>query len=256
MNQYKYGLKLWSNNEGYVESAEILYKSKVYDYIELYVLPGTYDKYLNMWRRLGIPFMIHCAHSLHGFNLAEKTKLKINQEIFSEAQAFCNELDSKYIIFHPGVKGGLKECIRQIKLLKDPRLLLENKPNATIKGEICVGSVYSEVVDILNSCGIGFCLDIPHAFYTAYQLKLDEYKYIEEMAGLQPAVVHIADGKVSPFHDEHLNIGQGDFDFKRIKKIISVSGAEYITLETCKNSDELVDFSDDIKKIRDVIDSA
>jgi len=253
MKKYKYGLKLWSNNKNYINQAERLYKKKIYDYIELYIVPDTYDRYIKIWHKLGIPFIIHCTHFMHGFNLAEKNKCKTNIDMFSEVQAFCDKLSGKYIIFHPGVKGKLEESIRQINLLKDKRLLVENKPYISMLGELCRGGLYQEINKILNSCDVGSCLDIPHAFNAAYHIKADEYEYAEKMLSLSPKIIHISDGKMSSIHDKHLNVGYGDFDFMKIKKIIFRSDARYITIETSKNSDELIDFVEDVKKIKNIM---
>ncbi len=253
MKKYQYGLKLWSDNEKYISQAEKLYERKIYDYIELYIVPGTYDRYVKIWRKLGIPIIIHCMHFLHGFNLAGKNKCKKNIEMFSEAQAFCDKLNGKYIIFHPGVEGKIEESIRQINLLNDKRLLVENKPYVSMINDYCRGSSYEEINKILNSCDIGFCLDISHAFNMAYHIKQDKFKYAKKMLSLSPKVIHICDGKLSAIHDKHLHIGQGEYDFIKIKKIVSFSKAELLTIETCKNSDKLTDFVEDIKKIKNIM---
>jgi len=247
---FKIGLKLWSNNENYVPHAKRLYEKKVYDYIELYIVPNTHEKYIKIWRDLEIPFIIHCTHFMHGFNLAAPEKLQSNVKIFAEVKAFCDELHGKYIIFHPGIEGTLESSVEQINTIYDKRLLVENKPYISMYGDLCRGSQYEELESIIKLCKIGFCLDIPHAFNTAFHLKTDGYKYTEKMLKLNPSVIHISDGKIKGVHDKHLNIGDGDFDFRRIKKIISVSNAQYLTLETCKNDNELNSFVVDGEKIR------
>lgn len=247
----KYGLKLWSTNEGYIPQAKRLYEQRVYDYIELYVLPGSYDRYIKMWQALDIPIIIHCTHFMHGFNLANEEKLQNNLRIFAEVKSFCDELKSKCIIFHPGMKGTLESAIEQTKLMKDERLLVENKPYISMYGDRCRGSSYEELEAIITSCKVGFCLDIPHAINAAFHLKEDIYKYIEKMLRLSPKILHISDGNVKAIHDEHLNIGEGDYDFTKIKKIISLSDADYVTLETRKSNMEFTDFVEDLKKIKE-----
>jgi len=250
---FKYGLKLWSNNENYVPHAARLFRKKVYDYIELYVVPHTYERYIKMWRNLEIPFIIHCTHFMHGFNLAAKKKLQSNLEIFAEVKAYCDELNGAYIIFHPGIKGALESTIEQVNRIKDKRLLVENKPYISMQEDRCRGSSYEELETIINSCKIGFCLDVPHAINAAFHLKRDCYTYLKKMVTLSPMVIHISDGEVKEIHDKHLNLGEGDFDFKAIKGIISHSRAPYLTLETNKNCDRLSDFVEDIKKIKKII---
>jgi endonuclease IV len=247
----KIGLKLWSNNENYAPYAEKLYRKKIYDYIELYILPDTHEKYVKMWRDLEIPFIIHCTHFMHGFNLAVPEKLQSNVKIFSEVKAFCDELHGKYIIIHPGIEGTLESSVGQINTIYDKRLLVENKPYISMYGDLCRGSQYEELESIIKLCKIGFCLDIPHVFNAAFHLKADGYKYAEKMLKLNPSVIHISDGKIKGTHDKHLNIGDGDFDFAKIKKVIKNSKVEYLTVETCKNGDKLDDFVRDVQRLRE-----
>lgn len=68
---YKIGLKLWSiNTDYYYDEAIRLYNDGVYDYIELYVVPNMTDT-IEKWKKLDIPFIVHCPHFAHGFNLAK-----------------------------------------------------------------------------------------------------------------------------------------------------------------------------------------
>ena len=245
----KYGLKLWSNNEKYVPQAEKLYNEKAYDYIELYIVPGTYDKYIEMWRNLKISYIIHCTHSMHGFNLAIEEKLKGNLKIFSEVKAFCDDLGGKYIIIHPGIGGVLESVTGQINAINDKRLLVENMPYVSMFGDGCKGSTYEELKMIINSCNVGFCLDAAHAITTAFHLVVNSFEYMKRMLNLAPEVIHISDGR-KEIHSEHLNIGQGEFNFTEIKNIIALSNAKYLTLESPKGGDGLNNFTDDLKKVK------
>ena len=251
----KYGLKLWSDNEQYVKYAKDLYSDKVYDYIELYVVPGTYDRYIKIWQDTGIPFIVHCTHFMHGFNLADENKFNDNLNMFREVRAFCDGLNGEFIIFHPGVEGSVESSIEQINHLKDTRLLVENKPYISMVGERCRGSMYEELKKIIDACNVGFCLDIPHAINAAIHLKIDYYNYLLTMLRLGPKVIHVSDGNIKAIHDEHLNIGNGNFDFIKIKEIISNSSALYLTLETCKNSNNLEDFREDIRRMKNITES-
>ncbi len=71
---YKIGLKIWSiNTDYYYDEAIRLYNDGVYDYIGLYVVPNTTDT-IEKWKKLDIPFIVHCPHFAHGFNLAKIEK--------------------------------------------------------------------------------------------------------------------------------------------------------------------------------------
>ena len=126
--KYKFGLKLWSENLGYIPEAVKLFKEGLYQYIELYSVPGTYKDTINEWKKLDIPFIIHAPHYQHGLNLSVKSKRNENSTLVKETLLFADELDARYIILHPGVNGDINETIRQIKRINDQRILIENKP--------------------------------------------------------------------------------------------------------------------------------
>ncbi|MBU0477142.1 sugar phosphate isomerase/epimerase [bacterium] len=245
----KYGLKLWSNNERYITQAEKLYNEKAYDYVELYIVPGTYDKHIEMWNSLKIPYIIHCTHYMHGFNLADKERFKDNLKMFSEVKAFCDKLNGKHIIIHPGIGDSIENTTEQINILSEKRLLVENMPYVSMFGDDCRGSVYEELKTIVDSCNVGFCLDVAHAITTAFHLGIDSFEYMKKMLSLSPGILHISDG-TKQIHGKHLNIGDGEFNFEEIKKIIALSSAEYITLELPKENNWIHSFTEDLKKIK------
>ena len=45
----RYGLKLWSINKNYINAAKSLYEKNIYDYIELYAVPNSFDEYAALW---------------------------------------------------------------------------------------------------------------------------------------------------------------------------------------------------------------
>jgi len=169
--------------------------------------------------------------------------------MFSEVRAFCDKLDGKYIIVHPGIGGSMENTIEQINAMNDRRLLIENMPYVSMFGDDCIGSVYEELKTIVDSCNIGFCMDVAHAIITAFHLELNNFEYMKKMLNLAPEVIHISDGRKQK-HASHLNIGDGDFDFEEIKKITALSNAEYITLELPKGNDWIHSFTEGSKKIK------
>ena len=58
---YKFGLKLWSINKNYIDTAKKLYDENIYDYIELYAIPSSFDEYAHIWKSLNIPYIICTA---------------------------------------------------------------------------------------------------------------------------------------------------------------------------------------------------
>ena len=58
----KLGLKIWSRNGNYVQPAVDLYEKGMFDYIELFAVPGS-ASYIEKWENLDIPFVLHAPHS-------------------------------------------------------------------------------------------------------------------------------------------------------------------------------------------------
>ena len=274
----KRGLKLWSvNTDYYYAEAKKLYTQGVFDYIELYVVPETLDT-LQKWKELNIPYIIHNPHFAQGFNLAKKEKAERNREIYEQTKQFANELNAKYIIFHGGIDGDIKETARQLASFSEPRALIENKPFVALPnrmgGEFCRGYNIDEVKLVMDTAGCGFCLDFGHAICAAnssYNMKHPSpqsspssgegvemtlshqkareefiYKYCENFLQLNPNMYHLTDlDDIKSPYDSHLHLGTGQLNFNKILPMISEN--KPVTFETNKNSKEkLDDFIEDM----------
>lgn len=242
------GLKLWSSNTGdYYREARKLYAKGLFDYIELYVVPGTLHT-LSLWADLDIPFALHAPHFMHGVNLAECALKKKNMMVFKEVDEFYKTLSPLYVVVHGGVCGTVAECARQISTLYYSRLLIENKPYVAPYNlsNRCCGATIEEIEFLTKETGCGFCLDIGHAICSANSQKLSPYAYLEAFGALGPCCYHLSDGFINSVEDKHLHFGQGDFDFGIIRSIIDAKLP--IAIETVKDSTfNLNDFISDIE---------
>ena len=250
----KLGLKLWNiNTADYINEAQKLYKNGIYDYIELYVLPGNLEK-LQAWRTLDVPFGIHAPHFQHGMNLSKKESFESNMKLYEEVKHYADELNADYIIFHSGTDGDYKETARQLIHINDSRAIIENKPYKTlpfVEGDFYVGGKVEEIKYIMDTVGCGFCLDIGHATSSANCQGIEPYSYIEEFMKLSPSMYHLSDIDTTSDMDAHLNYRQGNLDFEMLFKIISENPK--ITIETNKKSKEnLDDFIEDVNFLKGV----
>lgn len=248
----KLGLKLWNiNTKDYLSIVDKLYQNGVFDYIELYVLPGNLDK-LTHWESLNIPFGIHAPHFQHGMNLSKKEFFESNLKLYEEVKTYADRLKAEYIVFHSGTDGDYKETARQLSIINDPRTIIENKPYKTlpfIDGDFYVGGKVEEIKYIMENVGCKFCLDIGHATSSANAQGLEPYNYIEKFMELNPSMYHLSDIDTKSDMDAHLNYGEGNLDFERLFKIISKNPK--ITIETNKKSKEnLDDFVEDVRQLR------
>lgn len=244
------GLKLWSPNIDLARRADELCQEGWIHYVELYAVPGTYGNTIETWRSLKAPFMIHCPHSAHGFNLAKAELWEKNQEKFREVQRFTDALKAKVIVVHGGNNGRAQEVIRQLKALKDERIFLENKPKLGLNREICIAHSPEELAAIKSGAGLkGFVLDFGHAIYAARASDREPFEYIQEFLQLNPRFFHLGDGDSRSQKDIHLNLGQGNFDIARLVSLVP-QGAR-VSIETPMGpSGSLDNFVKDVSFIR------
>lgn len=252
---YKRGLKLWSiNTDYYYDEAIRLYNDGIFDYIELYVVPESVET-LEKWKKLlPIPFIIHNSHFAQGFNLAKNEKAERNREIYEQTKLFADELNAKYIIFHGGIDGDIKETAKQLASFNEPRALIENKPFVALPnkmgGNYCRGYNVDEIKQVMDTANCGFCLDFGHAICAGNSLAKDVYEYCEEFLQLNPKMYHLTDLEdiTSPY-DTHLHLGMGELNFNQIFDMIERDRC--ITFETVKNSKtDLNDFVEDMKWLK------
>lgn len=252
----EFGLKLWSiNTDYYLAEARRLYEKGVYSYIELYAVPHTLE-HIEKWKKLDIPFVIHCPHSAHGFNLASKESESENLKLFEETRLYADALDARIIIVHGGIGGDINETARQFTLLNDSRAIIENKPylailppgyvpksNATIT---CRGYDKNEIERVTKSVGCGFCLDFVHAVCSANSLKKDIYEHIRSFMELKPTMYHLSNVRdTASEYDSHMHLSAGKLKIGRL--LSGLADSAKITLETEKEfADSLSDFEADI----------
>lgn len=238
----KIGLKLYSTNDNYRKPALALFGEGVYDFIELLPVPGSYDATLPRWRDIQTPFVVHAPHFTHGVNLGRRELFEKNMTSAKETLAFADALHAKYIIFHPGTQGDINESARQMKAISDPRVLVENKPYRTVDGRFkCIGGSHEEIRQVMETAGVGFCLDIGHSISYAKNIGADWYAYLRGFLAMKPSMIHVSDGDVDSGADTHSHIGAGNYEWGRIIPMLPENAL--VTIETKKDShDSLEDF--------------
>jgi deoxyribonuclease IV len=247
----KYGLKLWSTNRGYVKEALSLYERAIFDYIELTVVPDSYEECIGQWKNLEIPYVIHGPHSELGVNLARREGLEKNLICIEEAFHYADILKAEKIIFHSGINGSIKETEYQLRKRYDPRMVIENKPYYTIRndGSICAGNSPGEIKYLIDTLNVGFCLDIAHAICAARARNVTEFDYIKEFIDLSPSIYHLTDGHSENSMDQHLHFGEGNYRIREIMNLLPDNVS--ITIESVKSSDRgLEDFEKDLMYLK------
>lgn len=255
---HKLGLKLYSSNGFYIRNASALYAEGLYQYIELYVEPGTVVGHLSAWKKLDIPMALHAPHTLSGFNLSLKEKMEDNRRLLVEVEAFRKALNPRWVIFHSGTDGTPDETIRQMAIFRKEfpgvfgSAVVENKPRKGIKGERCIGASPEEVGRIISESGLGFCLDFGHAICHAATCGEDYMEVIDRFMRLNPVLFHISDGYASSETDNHLHFGDGDF---RIGDILGkIPAGAWLSIEAPKEKNlNLEDFRKDAQSLKKLL---
>jgi deoxyribonuclease-4 len=229
----RFGLKLYSTDTSLISAAQSLEEGH-FQYVELYVVPGTFRETIRHWKSFNIPYVIHAPHSSHGVNLARREHRTGNRIHMGETRAFADALGASTIIVHGGNNGFLSECIYQIRMLGDKRIVIENKPKIGLRGELCIGWSPADF-HVIASAGLlhGVVLDFAHAACAARSEGIDEMGMIESFLAFHPIVFHLSDGDATSEKDTHLNLGEGDRDLGFYVGCVPPGG--YITLETPRN---------------------
>lgn len=231
IKQIRLGFKLRTTDIKLGSEALGLYRAGVIDYIELYVVPGTYDSTIFKWKSLEIPVVIHAPHTSHGVNLAVNGLRKSNILVYNEVKKFADTLSSMIIIVHSGCNGTINEVINQLELINEERVCVENKPLKGLRGEICQGSSPREFKKLFDAGVLkGIVLDFGHAVNAAFSLGIHHMKMIEDFMHFDPVLFHLSDGDTASEKDVHLHLGQGNFNIKEFIEIIPKN--RFLTLET------------------------
>lgn len=233
----KIGTKIWSINIDAFKTLKGFYKKGYIDYVELYVVPNSFDKD-NLKHLKGIPLIFHAPTEMHFFNIV--TKGKNFRGGLSTLNLFSKYFKRKKVIFHPGTYGSMKARkardagIRTLKKLKTHfDIIIENVPRRGIDSSSLIGGLPVEMKQILRETKAKFCLDFAHAVCAANSSRKDSFEFIKELVEFKPFMFHISDGKMTQKIDGHRGIGDGNFPLK--KMLAMIPRKSYVTLETPKN---------------------
>ena len=217
------GLKMWSTNKDLIDSAIKLIDDNIFHYIELTPIPGTeIDSFLSY----DIPYAIHITTERFGVNIADPSKYVYNNQMIDFCIDWANQLGVEYMILHPGY-GDPYESIAFLDDVCDSRILIENMPKVGIHDEKMIGYDPYLVKKLLDAGDFGFCLDFNHAVKAAISMKTDYKGLLIDFMELKPKMFHISDGMINVEYDEHLNIGEGNYDLKSFYNCIIKNDFKY-----------------------------
>lgn len=246
------GLKIGTAETSLIEPAIKLFHNRLFHYIELYIVPGSYERTVESWRNMPFQFVLHAPHSYSGFNFSRPENESTNFDMLREVELFRKAIAPTYIIFHPGIEGTENETIRQIQVFqgKFPEIfsmaLVENKPQIGIGNEKCIGYSVSQIKTILKKTGLGFCFDFGHAICSSVSARLDWRNVIQNFIKLEPSLYHLSDGLLDEEKDRHLHYGFGNYDLIWMLSLLDDSAM--LSIEAKNDSQRhLNDFEKDVE---------
>lgn len=242
MRNLKLGFKMYSDELGKYDNEVLgILEKNLFSYIELFVNPNTLEC-LKGWKefkdKINIPFTLHAPHSIYNVNLADKNQEEFNKKILNEQiDIYTETIDAQYVIVHPGKGFNIEETVRQLKIIKPKRMVIENKPLISKKTmqPTYRGATVEEIKFVKDNYGCEFCLDISHCMSTANALNKNPYEYLKEFQKLNPHCYHISGNKFDSLTDRHLHFSECDWDLDRIFNIVDIT--KNITVETRKDNE-------------------
>lgn len=251
----RFGLKLGIGESTLARTAETLWRSRGFDFLELFIpLDASADHAAN-WRWYDGVLALHAPHAAGGFNFAQREKEATNFRFLPGLEEIRHRLHPAIVVFHPGLNGSVAETLRQIEGLARayPELhrcmALENKPRRGMNGEACLGASPREISELLGHAGCGFCLDVRHACAYAAADGVYWRDALCDFASLNPCLWHAADGNTEDVHDSHDHIGEGRIPWALVAPFWRKE--TLVTIECEKRPDnKLRDFLDDTERLR------
>ena len=236
----KFGFKIYSTNlynapKLIKECAE--FASSVSDaFIELMIVPdSTLADLKTIKAQIGdLEVRIHAPHDGMGFDPANKELQQQNQTLFAKAQVAADLFHTKTIVVHAGLGHGqqhIDETVRQLKLLNDSRIVVENLPYLDYGRIPMHASSAEEMSYIMQQTGYGFCFDFSHAICSALSLNVKIDEHLKKFFNLKPTVYHMCDGDITKADDLHLHFKKGNFPLPHFLNDFTAKDA-YITIET------------------------
>ena len=244
----KFGLKLWSTNTDLINQAVHLIDEKVFDYIELMVMPDSEIKPF----LLDIPYIIHIPHEKFGVNIGDPAVKEYTLQKINESINWADRLNAKHLILHAG-HGSIQHARDLLREVSDSRLLIENMPKVGLGGEAMIGYSPEQIEELIGDGDMGLCLDFGHAVKAAVSLGVDYKEYVEGFMGLEPRVFHVSDGTLSGERDEHLGIGEGEYDLGFLMGCIEKNNSALVTLETPRIRKSLNEDMENLYILKDTI---
>ena len=249
-----FGVKVVAENEDLLFKSLDLIDNGIFGYIELLVTPDfTFTEEL-IDKLSNVKLILHAPHENYGVDIGRAEKKDFTIKSIKRSLKLQEQLGADYVIIHCGT-GDLEVARENLNMFKEysDLILLENMPYFGINWEICLG-YDAESLKNLNINDFGLCFDFGHAIKASLSIRRNYKELISEFMDFNPNIFHISDGKLDNEIDEHLNIGEGQYDFGFIKEMTKKSDKKYFTLETPRHDNTLEEDIRNLMKLKEFLD--
>lgn len=236
MKNVDFGVKLWSSEAHLLEKSVELIDEGVLSYVEVILNPDFPNE--KPFLEYRFPYVVHAPHENFGASIGDDSKREYTLERIHESIRWADRLDAKLLILHAGC-GSADTARSTLSEINDGRLTIENMPVRGIHGEKCLGYDAESMSALVNDSGL--CLDFGHAVKASISLKEDYRELVSGFLNLKPKIFHISDGDLTAEIDQHLNIGEGEYDFGFFKQCIEKNEYRLITIETPRRNSNSLD---------------
>lgn len=243
--ELNFGLKMWSSNAELIGEAEILIVNRIFQYVELTPIPGTN---ITPFLKRNIPYIIHIPTERQGLNIADRSNMAFNLSLINFAIDWADQLQAQYLILHPGF-GKIENALGFLEEIHDRRILIENMPRVGLNNEKMIGYSKDQIILLQKNGKFGFCFDLNHAIKASISQNIDYRIFIDDFMGLVPQMFHVSDGRMDYEKDEHLHLGEGDYDLKYLREVIrgNTQKNRYVTFEIPHNDHSLEKFTKNLE---------
>jgi RimJ/RimL family protein N-acetyltransferase/endonuclease IV len=245
----KIGIKMWSSNAQSYPALASLYCEGIIDYVELYIIPGSFNEKLLVPLK-DIPLIFHAPHTSHQFSLSRKDSHY--RETISTIRKYVDYFKENRIIFHPpdlrrNERGELHKTILALRDLSSwLDIIIETMPRQGIHGSRMLGADPAQFARMVKSMHAKVCLDFGHTFAAANFYKKEPISFVKQFLAFRPFMYHVADNDAASSVDGHLNLGDGSLPLKKLLGFVNPPA--YVSLETPKK--DFVALSEDLENLR------
>lgn len=239
----RYWLKLWSVNHDLFDDAIRSIQDWFFDFIELYIVPGIFDKEkFEKLQDAHIDISFHLPHGAHWFNPIDPNNS--SEDIWSSIHEYRAYLNPFAMVLHPEIGNDIKTLKKRLEFFHDDRILIENMPKkSSIVKDMYFYGYNGEQIRKIKEFHTRFCFDFAKAKSSAVSQWINVVDFSNQLIEIMnPEYFHISWFLKDTEADEHLDLHEWDKEFMKNmqSKLFDIATKKdiFVVFE-CKKNDGL-----------------